>query len=531
MKRDPLYLLVKSMINGMIVQSANAENPNEYPRSYFLIMSQGGYNGWTSICGLQDVANNPVQTHAVVRNKFNTPNYSGSLGDLAYGHYLWNSTSNNNQRPTYLPAIWETTIPTRSGGSAPMTSVLNNALIFRGTSMQADVGHDIGRILVPQPDLSKPSVTGIAADKFVEVSRYLAANSQMPLYQIPAFAQVSANVEQGLGYNSASGTGLYVARGRGSYATWLHKLLGGFSFDNPAINLNNKALMEQYISAALQELGDYHKSGKPGAANLYDSYRNAEDLFRRSFGNLTDQWNALYAKYLDLAKRAAASVPYLIPAGGTDPNSAGLSHMATEFALMEFIRSNDLVGVTTFHRPGTIDTGTFTHDLDEHTQEGRNMTRSVVAMNYWMRMVVAMINEFRTAVGATRWEDTVVQLGTEFGREPRFAHTDGSEHGPDASHLLAFSGAIQEFQYGGNVQKNTQQTTNGTTYNQGCYGRSIPVQYTNDVGQLLTATITNEHMASTIARLVGVPSPVTAASLVEQVGATFKLRTESPKTV
>lgn len=530
LQHDPLYALMKALVRGIIHQ-AHAENDGVYPRSHFVIITQGGHSGWAMTYGLQDVASNPVTTRRWVCNSL-------SGGSPAYTHYLWNSTQNNNGRPTYLPAIYACNIPTSSGGSVPMTDVLNNAWICRGIVKNngGDPGHDFARVLSLQPDTTRPSLTGIVADKFASVSRYLMANNENPAFQIPALAHVSANIEYGLGYSSSQGTGLYVMRdGMNPNTEWLGRVLDAFRIHNGRVDLNSKAAMEPYIQAALEELGAYHAAGHPGASRIYSDYRNAEALFRRAFGDLAAQWSTLHNKYRAIARGCAQPVSNLITAQWANPNAPdknweyaqGLDHLAIEFAIMEFIRANDLVGVATFHRPGNVSAGVSNYNLDDHPVDSPNIVQGIVTQNYLQRMALAMVREFRAAIGPERWAKTVLQFETDFGRYPGDAD-DGTEHAAFACSTQVFSGAIPRFQYSGNIVRNSP-------YNWRCFGEAAPTRFYDDLGQIRNEVLTSGHIVSTLARLIGVESPVSATAyppLMQETSGQFELRLAEPlKTV
>ena len=133
-----------------------------------------------------------------------------------------------------------------------------------------------------------------------------------------------------------------------------------------------------------------------------------------------------------------------------------------------------------------------------------------------------MLYEFRRALGPQLWEQTVVEVSAEYDRSPRDDQT-GSDHAPDSNTVTLFSGAIKEPLFMGNIKVNARDsmTTKGT------WGATAPAR-TDFANELI---VTNEHVASSVAKLLGVESPSRKPSLIEVTSTGVVSLMEAPKNV
>ncbi|MGZ3771884.1 MAG: hypothetical protein ACXWRZ_17940, partial [Bdellovibrio sp.] len=505
--------LMAGLVDGLVAK-AQAQTSVQ-PRNLVAILYNGGPTRWAfdnflKPHGSADAfINNPC-----VSNYISTTGYEKNNAATSYQVEPVDITFGATQkRSIYLAPLWNRTIPAYSNGQIvfiPMSSLLDNAMIIRGVHMQVDIGHGTGPTLVTHPVSTLPSISGLVADQ-----------SNRPLSAV--------GIGDGYGYNlsdaqtgafySSKGTGISLLRSGG---TPLPDVLDSFT-NGTAVNKSKLASLRSSMNDALLEMSQYASSGKPGADALYKMRNSAENMFYRSFGDLTAVYDALYTKYDNLEQQSAISaLPNLIPSNiasvAANDYNAG-NDLPSQFAVAEFLLMNDLSSSITMTAGSNTKIGGLFNYADEHEQDDRQV--SVITANFRYRALAAMIYELRRSLGAARWENTVVEVSAEYDRSPRKDMT-GSDHAPEANTMSVFSGAIKQPLFIGNI---AVQSRDGDYT--GTWGAAAPVAGFADTPTI----VTNENVASTLCSLLNVTSPFRAASLISTGSTGIVSLAEEPKNV
>lgn len=468
---DPLSLLVRSMVDGLIAK-AQAQEGGTAPRNYVVALSYGAPPRWM----FDNFLNPAGQSSQFIANlgmnnyfKNDTFTANGSPHDLEYRDTLIDLGGGNS---IYLPVLWGATIPTVGGNEVAMASILNNIMLVRGCDMEVDIGHGDGPALTTRVSEGSPSSTGLVADASVR--------------PIPAVALTEAAIRGG--YKSSKGTSqVYLQPDyTGVVSNAISKIIDPFTITDPAVvnAAPNRAQMKALVDAAMDALGSYAKSSKFGANALYNDRHNAEILFQQNLQPLVEQYNQAVTKYRQLAIDCAKYVPGIIPAGHGLPawsQSVSVTTSGAEgFAAAEVLLKNSLSSTVTFSigSAGWSAYGYFNYH-DEHTGADRHV--GVLPHNHEFRCIAAWLYEFRRALGNDLFNETLLHISAEYGRKARHVETNGgSDHASDATSLTLFSGAIKHPTFLGNIQIGA---TTGDY--RGTYGKAAPV-LTNDGTRIIT---------------------------------------------
>ncbi len=494
---DPLKVLTGSIVDGLI-SKAQAQMAGLPPRNFVCVLFPGGPTRWVWDSILRPKGDaSPFVANRSVNTKLTEDTYTGNAANCVYAV---EPVTLSTGEVIYMPPIWNQNIPVVGGGWVPMRSMLDNSMIIRGVNMQVDAGHDVGPARVPRPNPNGPSLSGMVADA-----------SSTP---IPAVATSYASWSHNYGdpklggYKSSNGTGITLVRGT---ADGLNKILSPFQNTDSAVLAHlsklNSASVNNAMKAAIDELAAFAKSGKPGSDALFKARSKAEELFKRVFGDLKAEYNALSAKYAELESRCAKDpMARILPATGSGSyniNNGGGTGLSGQFAVAEFLIRNGLSSTITIAGSNSAGVAGLSNSNDEHREQDRQ--KSLICHSFQFRATAAMINELKRALGPSLWEQTVVEVSAEYDRSPR-NDIDGSDHAPGSNIMTIMSGAITKPVFIGNILVNS-----GTGDYLGTWGQGAPVQ--TDFGS--GVRITNEHVASTVATLLNVESPMRAPSLIE----------------
>lgn len=516
-----------------LIADAQAAVAGQSAKNYVLFLQYGAPPRWCF-----DSFLNPTNqgsafiANGSVKNFIQSPNarYTGNNADATYQNTAPISyTKEGVAKTIHLPVLWDSPLPVYRNGSAIfdggnplfMRDFLNNAMIIRGVDMLVDFGHRRGPELIPRPDLSAPSLSGLVAD----------ANGGA----IPAIG-LSGNSSPYLGFASAASSPIAIAnpgRQNGPLLELLEPFVQGGRTPASDIHSANEMLMEQAMNSALDEIKAYAMSARPGSKVLFDSITGSKELLAdaaTAFGNLTNEFNAIRDRYTDLTVACREAVPGVIPPPGpldyrmVDAWSRG-------FAVAEYMITRGYSSSFTFDVGGALGMGHFLDDAgtqrtsrmgsDEHQISDRQM--SLISCHFMYRSFMACLNHFKESIGDGEWGNTVVQIGAEFGRTPRNDGT-GTDHAARANTCTVFSGAIQEFMPMGNIELTP------TRGNPGTWGQSAP---TNIEGVPGAVRITRGMAANTVASLLGVAAPErNSISLIRPgSGTNWTGKTEDPRNV
>lgn len=518
--QDPIEVLVNGLIEGLIVdaQAATAGMP---PRKYVYIALNGGPARW--------VFDNPLQPYAGTLAVNPAPQVKTRVN--ASGRLEYATTSVTRAGVTLqMPWLWTARIPTADGGTVPMVELLDNMLMIRGVNLLID-GHGPNAQKQLRPVPSGGSLNGLVAD---------ASDAPLPAVGMPG-GSISA-------FKSKKGVGLAYSGDLYATSDPLRVLLGPFNrgTDVPAEYLGRRQAMEVAVNRALAKLGEYAQSGAPGAENLVQLRSKAEALIKQGIGDVRAEYVRLLNKYQALISRCAAAAqlsdpanPMTIPGvtdrvtphsglnvvGGITPQSgmhdrilrntdlrtlispATDTGLAAGFAVTEYLLLNGLTSTTVFGSSGTQDVY-FENSSSRDTPTVIDPPRSGIITfdehyvgsyvsffvnSFFYRATAACIRELITQLKAKNlFNETVIQLGGEFGRNPR-SNESGSDHGWMADSTSLFSGAINRPMVLGNTR------IEGAEHGAGSWGRAAKVKVDGSEQEL-----TIGHKTSTICHLLRV---------------------------
>lgn len=514
--QSPAQILIQSIMNGA-AQSAAAAVTGVKPRRLLHILHEGAPPRWTF-----DLFLNPYDPTIVANGNVGTV-YGG--GSTASG-VVYKTVS---KKGINVPHLWQFNVPSASGGVRPMDELLNNMLLVRGINV-GNPDHGAAQQLQFLPLGASQSTSALSAD-----------HSDVP------FASVNGSVTQFAFKSLNSKSAVTIPRSGNMLSSllspFIRKDLGGFSL--------KRKEMGAALDASISILNTAADSRHPSAASISNANSAAQELLSQGFGDLNSIWTNLVAKYnllISGAVNPSQKLPgindRIIPGAATknyslgsetnlvtDPDlrtmvtsSMNIGHMATHFAMAEYILLNDLSysvsigpqGINNLMANGVKQS----HGADEHTTG--NMV-SLILNSYMNLAYAACLLELISQLKAKSiFNETVIVMNGEFGRNARNDGT-GSDHGFVGSSSAIYSGAISGPIVLGNIYQSRKQSANGI--DTGTWGYGAPVA---ELGK----PIDLGHWMSTLATLLRVPSPITAGEpLIMDTGTEIKSLVEKAKQV
>lgn len=510
---NPYRPFFEALTQGLI-QKAHAQSTGIQAKNYVLFLQGGApprwcWDGFLNPSGLDAnfVANGSVKNFVTSAKQ----GYTGITAEMIYKNSAaYNYRRGSVDKSIHLPALWDIPLPYYDGSkgivdanSPLMRSYLQHAMIIRGVNMGVDIGHVRGPELVSMPSPSKRSLTGAVA----ETNRG----------KFPAIGIAPSAVPY-LGYKSTMQIPIAISRGggvKGPLFDFLEPFLIAPAGSLAVANKTNEALMEAAMDQALLELKAYATVRRPGSEILYDTLNASKSMFQdvtTKFGDVVATYNAILARYKAVVAASKTAFPGMIPTP-VDLTSHR-DHFSVGFAVAEFMIKNGLSTSFSFSMAGAMGVGKILNDSgvskdlmtynDEHTEADRQA--SAINCHFTYRSFMACLHLFRQNIGESAWNNTVVQLASEYGRTPRTDGT-GTDHAPGANVATVFSGAIKQFIPIGNIAKSNSNGNPGTWG----YKAATPIQ-----GISSPIEITNAMAANTIGALLGVGKIIdTAGILIE----------------
>ncbi|MCB0393103.1 MAG: DUF1501 domain-containing protein, partial [Bdellovibrionales bacterium] len=193
---------------------------------------------------------------------------------------------------------------------------------------------------------------------------------------------------------------------------------------------------------------------------------------------------------------------------------------AEQFALVEFVVTNDLSrSITICPRSISgimINGGRANMIFDQHNV-GCIISYYLNSM-YYRALSACLLELIEILKSQGKFQDTVIDVGGEFNRNPR-NNGSGADHGSAGGSMALYTGMLNSPMVLGNIYRDRGGNYSGT------WGQGAPISQYGiplDIG----------HWGSTIATLLGVPSPVTARpSIVSVNGNTITSNIEQAKQV
>jgi hypothetical protein len=519
---DPVRVLLNGLVDGILAK-AQAVAAGVPPRRYVYVGLPGGKARWAF-----DQPLVPYSGSAVMRNPHVVTRFQDG-GSKAGAPVYATVPVTRNGVTLHMPHLWGSTIPVAGGGTVPMADLLTNMLIIRGVNMAQD-GHATNFYKQTRPVNSAPSLDGRVAD-----------HSSAP---VPAVGMPGGSAEV---FKSEKGIGLVYTDDLWLYGNPLSKILAPFDAAPDAVPsgfMSRRLAMETAVNQAMASLATEASQRMPGSENLYSLRNTAEQALKNGIGDVLGAYTRLRDKYQAIARATVAlAMPGITdkPAYLTDlaTYNAGKINQTILSPGSYYVRNPDLttlIGATTMinglaeslavaeylilqgystsvsmggggiqgvrmidyresSNPGVSlgDSNEGYWYTDEH---GGGSVTGMILNSLHFRVLAACLYEFVQALKrAGLFNETVIQISSEFGRTPR-KDESGSDHGWMAQSTSLISGVITRPTVLGNVR------VDGSAYggdNPGSWGAAALTMVEN-VPQELTIG----HMTSTVAELLRV---------------------------
>lgn len=494
-----LNFFTKNIIEGLFNQ-AMAQEMGILDKKYLFIQQSGAPPRW-----FFDAALHPDGD----KSKFKAASQVGTrfTGGSRYTNIEYATTK---VQGLDMPWVWSFRIPRPGGGTVPMANLAAEGMLsIRGANTN-NPAHAAAQGLQSRPLGITSTLNSLTSD--VAGLPIGAVNVESSRYQFTS--------KKGLASARVGGNNLVQ-----SLMTPFRKpALGSFETDSEKVAnalKNTRGLLDQMA-----------KQRHPGADIVANSTESAIELISRDFGNLDTVFTALYNKYRDLIQRAikpgqnlngitdkaigATSDRDLTYRYGRDnavtntdlrtmiTANTNANKMARHFACAEFCLLNNISSSVTINPGGLGSLGTQGGNtgqiFDEHS--AGKFASLIVGTHYYLALTSCIYELAQQLKSRSMWQDTVIRLDGEFGRCPR-NDGRGSDHSAQGNCISMFSGNIKGLNVIGNITSNGGQSRTGTWG----YGASNP-----GVGGINLG-----HTASTLAHILGVDSPVTAAESLMKV--------------
>jgi hypothetical protein len=514
---------LEMLVHGAI-SNLHAESSPIIPRTYVDVFLPGGYSAWNFYLPLD-----PYPNQTIISNTGCSNNYTGN-------NFVYSSTPITAAGQTIkLPHIWSSSIPraaSRGGGTVPMSSLLANSLFARGFTEPAN-SHEFGQIWANKPDPANPSINGMVGD-YVN-------SATTPFPVVVAGNETAGTRAYSAKHTPAKNIGLRTD-GNGNP---LQALLSSFTIDSSMQQMiARRDVFSQFFQSALQSVANDVKQYKPhGSETLLSSVAGAENLFYRNFGNLTDVYSSLTAKYQDLISRSTGISSILTSAISPASNSltrrtpgdpatnadlrtiitsnSTVSWLAEGFAVAEFLIQENLSKAINI----VLDVGNYTV-TDIQIQQAVLPTQTIMHLDHHLvgagvalpvntfvaKALAACLYEFTQRLRElNKYDETFIKVGSEFSRAP-LINGSGSDHGYLAQCFLGLSGAIHTPYVLGNIKLNAD--PNGQYA--GTMGNAATINHEGNNNTILGIG----HHASTICKILRIPSPSPSfQSIVDETSA------------
>jgi hypothetical protein len=445
---------------------------------------------------------------------------NGSIGTVyqeSGGRYVSIEYKTIQSHGLQVPHLWSINVPAASGGFRPMNELLSHMLQIRGMNA-LDPEHEQATKNSFFPPGSVIGLGGLGSD-----------------YSTKPIPGVAVDPKSYI-HGSANGTLPVILNSRRNPFKDLldpYKYSGGEASSLYRDQLKeNLRLVDLAIENALKSRGQ-------GFDAISKAKRSAKDLMMKNLSELEEQWLSLLQTYEDLVSRSLAlEIPRIsdLPIGkeserGSEynldlqespANSADLRDMITprtyieglaaNFALADFILINNLSNSVTL-QPGYMrdiqinrNSIGFVHP-DEHNT-GR-IPSLLLNAHYDAALSSCLLQLISRLKAAEIFNDTVIQVGSEFNRLPR-DDGGGSDHASFGASTVFYSGMISGPMVIGNIVFGDKEGKYRGTCGEGATNQDIGHKIL-DVG----------YIPPTLSTMLGVPfasSIRSLPSLVKVVG-------------
>jgi hypothetical protein len=528
---NPFEILANALSQG-IIDRAHAEATNATQLlNYAYISMAGGPPRWMFDIPLRPNGDDQFFNNPMLITKVDPSNPTGVYASHEISGF-------------HLPYFWAGHIPTSDGNKVPLSALAANLLCMRGLNMQGD-GHDLNRHKQITPIPGQPSLTGLAADRH---------NSFIP----------AVTLGSSLGYKSKLGSAIIETKD-------LATLLDPFTFNFTPTVVGRGGSAEEVMDKALLRLREHAEKADPKVRSLFTDHFKARSLFKSNFGNLTQVYANLVAKYESLIKRSFAEHELsgldkepIISDGGAlfgydsvddtfnikqgtdlrdsfvvDGKSVGqaqnsfagvgstIGNLASAMAIIEFVLLNkvshsvtvNIGGINNLRLPnGSVFTSM---GLNNDAHFVGAISTMFYFSKYYKAISACLYELFSQLRVGNMFDKTVVHLSSEFNRSARDDGM-GSDHGWQGSSACVFSGMLESLAVVGNIEANH---TKDKTH-KGSWGVAAPLPDLNGREMIIG------NVASTVATMLEMDSPTpNDAGFVKKQGNKVTVHASRPKNI
>lgn len=385
----------------------------------------------------------------------------------------------------HVPHQFSHQVPT-SQGLVGMNNLLDHMATIRGIYSGID-GHGFNAELQVRPDISMPSLGGIASEIGESLLGALTANGT----QVGSFKSRKGNQLTSISTNG----------------NVISNLLAGYQMPNRSISsIEKREDITPLVDAAAQLMKKASNSPLlPGSSSLLSNTINAKKLMTLNINELMKAWDPLFEKYkriisaairISVANLDGISSKSILPGSfkPTDQSenfniiintnqSAGsansplpqgfdlrqmideITHadqLAARFAMSEFVLTggsaleSGLSNVLHFNAQGElaqVKTGSGARISNGSDEHGVSAPVSIYLNTAFYRGLTAGLLELISVLKAKNvFNDTLIHVAGDFGRSPRNNFT-GSDHGFNGTSIALISGTIDGPMVAGNIRR------------------------------------------------------------------------------
>jgi hypothetical protein len=496
----PLEMMVRSAIYGNTIDAIANENGIN-PRRYLYIQQNRAPSRWFFDLPL---ALDDADWSKMQRNN------SGLVTRFVGSSSLYNEaiyeTWRDPQSGLRLPWLWQFRVAGVGGGTRPMTELLESMMSIRGVNV-ANIAHNSASMLHFHPAGLSQSITSFAADH---------GGFPIPCINVGSIAH-SFSSNKGLSHVDLPRSGV-------NHIEALMKPLQNVS----NLYTNQKNSVKSIVQVARDIFDQLAIDRHVGHQNGKAAKESAEEMISSGLaGTGPAEYTALVAKYNDLISRTVAGTylgindrpvrgtPEQMRSSGTPQtltdfrttirSTTTVDNLASHFASAEYILTKNISNSVVIS-PGTLSSlglqGRSTFALDSHDDGSFSCTMFLTF--YYLSYGACLIELIDSLKSAGIYNDTVIDLCGEFGRNPR-NDDGGSDHSDMANNNTFFSGAISGPHFIGNIR--TVQASGNSRYT-GTYGYQA-----NNPG---VGLLSIRHFTSTLATMLRTPNPFSTPSLIEE---------------
>lgn len=372
-----------------------------------------------------------------------------------------------------MPWLWQFSVPSTSGEDVPMTALLEDMFMFRGLNNFVPA-HPAARRSIYHPRSSTYSVTALLADF-----------KQDPIAEIngtkPGFGHsfvsrtnkscLPISVMSNEWYDKLVLYPLTISQGR----EWVYDKRFQFQEQRASVlNLINNYARDLHISfegiVDNIEGSEHIKNNEtfPDESVINDRVQVYQDLIRDTFSK---EYSGLNDKPIgcsleDRENNQEYSVDADNIEGSLDIRKivrfyntpSHINRMARGFVLAELAIEKNLSSTISLDIFGISNLNINLDIKDQNFDEHYTGPMVSIYMNSMFFLAFgACLLEFRSKLmDIGKWDDTVVQISSEFGRKPNGSEDDlsqrGTEHAPEATSMSFLSGKINGPHVAGNIK-------------------------------------------------------------------------------